>query len=59
MVMLMVTRVGAALGPSEATDSLVNELLNGHAEREAGELRLALAVWTRWAWAPTGIPRRS
>jgi hypothetical protein len=42
---LMITRVGAAPSPSEATDSLVDEPLTGHAEREAFELRLALAVW--------------
>ena len=53
----MVTRVGAAPGPSEATDRLVDEPLTGHAEREASELRLARAVWTAVGVDPDRDPQ--
>jgi hypothetical protein len=41
-----------------ATGSLVDELLIGHAEREAGELRLALATWTAVGVDPDRDPPR-
>jgi hypothetical protein len=56
VVVLIVTHVGAAPGPSEATDSLVDELLTGHAEREAGELRWPSPSGRRLAWTPDPGP---
>ena len=57
MWVLMVTHVGAAPGPSEATDSLVDELLTGHVEREAGELRWHRHLDGGWLGPPTRVPQ--
>jgi hypothetical protein len=59
IVVLMVAPQWVLHPAAPATGSLVDELLPVTKEREAGELRLALATWTAVGVNPDRVPRRS